>query len=312
MNNLLTAKEIKDNLSLVNLLARMGFHPNRKSGKEHYYISMLRDPERTPSFCVDDNLGVWFDAGIGKGGNIIDFGLTYWKHLSFPEVLAKIQELCDGTVIINPTDNNATRRRHAIKLPYYKVAEIKELGNNPAITDYLNERGIWETAQGRMKEVYYYAEDEKKLRKSFFAAGWQNETGSWEVRNKYFKGCVGNKAMTNILGDSDRLVIFEGYIDYLSWLTEHAQATATILVLNTMSFIQAAISIANDYENIDLYFDRDKTGYEAALRFKDTLPRAIDRSHIYDRHNDYNDRIKAAIKARQQPEVNIFENVFSR
>ncbi|WP_184549827.1 toprim domain-containing protein [Mucilaginibacter sp. FT3.2] len=312
MNELLTAKEIKDNLSLVNLLARMGFYPARKSGKEHYYISMLRDPERTPSFCVDDNLGVWFDAGIGKGGNIIDFSIAYWKHLSFQEVLVKIQELCEGTVIIKPTDNNTTRRRHAVKLPYYKVAEVKELGNNPAITEYLKERGVWETAQGRVKEVYYYVEDEKKLRKNFFAAGWQNETAGWEVRNKYFKGCVGNKAITIIPADTGHLVVFEGYINYLSWLTEHPLSTATVLVLNSISFLRAAISIAANYETIDLYFDRDKTGHEATLAFQKDMPRATDRSMAYEHYNDYNDRVKATIKARDQPEVSIFRNTFSR
>ncbi|MDP9079896.1 MAG: hypothetical protein M3O71_20915 [Bacteroidota bacterium] len=41
------------------------------------------------------------------------------------------------------------KRRNAVKLPYYQIEEIKEPGNTPAITAYLKERGVWQTAPGR-------------------------------------------------------------------------------------------------------------------------------------------------------------------
>jgi len=194
MDNFLNAAEVRDLVSLAGLLTRLGHHPLRKSGKEQQYISMLRDSDTNPSFSVDDGLGVWYDHGAGKGGNIIDFGLAYWPNLSFKEVLEKIVEVSETPIIAQPAEN-LRKRRHALKVPHYHIEDIKELGNNPAITEYLKQRGVWETAQGRLKEIYYYVEDEKKLRKHFFAAGWQNEIGGWEVRNKYFKGCLGHKGM---------------------------------------------------------------------------------------------------------------------
>ena len=56
-----------------------------------------------------------------------------------------------------------------------------------------------------------------------FAAGWLNEAGGWEVRNKYFKGCLGQKAISFIPGHQKELCVFEGYINYLSWKTENTR-----------------------------------------------------------------------------------------
>jgi DNA primase len=190
MTNYLNAADIKEQVSLVDLLTRLGYHSLRRSGKELLYLSMLRDSDAKPSFAVNEELNVWFDHGAGKGGNIIDFALAYWPGTPFLDLLRKIQDTCQQEIISrNPLTERISRRRHAVKIPHYEVEEIKDLGNNPTITAYLQSRGIWNQAQGRLKEIYYYVEDQKKLRKHFFAAGWQNEFGSWEVRNKYVQGC---------------------------------------------------------------------------------------------------------------------------
>jgi hypothetical protein len=287
----MNATKIKEQVSLVDLLSKLGYQPVPRGGNELYYFSMIRDTEKTPSFSVNDKLGVWFDHGIGKGGNVIDFGLAYWKNLSFQEVLEKIQQVCDSRI----SNNNTTyvrSRRHAVKLPYYKITEVKELGNNPAITEYLAERNVLKISEGRLKEVYYYCEDEKKNRKHFFAAGWQNETGSWEVRNKYFKGCVGNKGITLINSASLSLSVFEGYFNYLSWLSENPCALEqAVLVLNSRSFLEMACQIAKGYKVVDIFFDRDKTGFEATALFKQAIPQATDQSFIYENYNDYNEWI---------------------
>jgi hypothetical protein len=68
MNNLLSAADIKEQVSLVDLLARLGFEPVRRSGKELMYLSMLRESDTKPSFAVNELLNVWFDHGSGKAG----------------------------------------------------------------------------------------------------------------------------------------------------------------------------------------------------------------------------------------------------
>jgi hypothetical protein len=296
---MILTSQIKEQVSLVDLLACLGFQPLRTTGKELLYLSMIRDTDTKPSFTVNEQLGVWYDHGIGKGGNIIDFGLAYWK-LPFQEVLEKIMQ-----VIGNPTPAKAyshetkLRKRSAVKIPHYEIQEVKDLGNNQAITEYLESRKVWQVAQGRLKEIYYYVEDQKKLRKHFFAAGWQNELGSWEVRNLYFKGCLGHKAMSIIPGDDERLSVFEGYINYLSWLTENPMATDSILVLNSIALLQAATRKAKEYSEVNLFFDRDSTGHIASIDFKKAVPQSKDCSHHYLNYNDYNDKLRAEHKQQK-------------
>ena len=302
MTPLLDCAAIKDQISLSALLAGLGFQPARRSGKELFYLSMLRDSDTAPSFTVDDDLGVWYDHGLGKGGNVIDFGLAYWKNLSFKEVLAKLRAFLgqesEYAVQVIPSGNS--RKKKPVRIPHYEIEDILELGTNPAITDYLQRRGVWDEAQGKLKEIYYYVEDQKKQRKHFFAAGLQNELGGWEVRNKYFKGCIGHKALTLIPGDERKLAAFEGTYDYLSWRHEHPGAPHSILVLNSVSLIEAAIRHAIQFPHIEICFDHNKAGRQATAQFLKALPYAADCSHHYTGYEDYNDKRKAEVRQTLQ------------
>jgi hypothetical protein len=311
MTTTLNPTLIKDQVSVAGLLARLGYQPARPGGRELVYRSMLRDDDDKPSFSVNDNLGVWYDHGTGKGGNVIDFGVAYWPQLEFREVLAKIWEVAQQAVpeCIKPVVTG--RRRRAMKLPHYQVENIKELGATRLIGQYLQNRGVLSVAPGRLSEVYYYVDDEKGQRKYFFAAGHQNELGGWEVRNKYFKGCLGQKSLTMIAGDERKLILFEGYFDYLSWLFEHYGENPSVIVLNGLAMLESAIRLAMQYPVIDLYFDFNKPGRQATRSFIKALPYATDRSVIYQGYHDYNDKRKVEARAEreaQQPK-DLFKNV---
>lgn len=308
MSDLLSAKELKEQGSIVDLLSRLGYQPVPKRGREKMYYSMLREDDHDPSFSVNDDLGVWFDHGSGRGGNIIDFGLLYWKHLGFNDVVKKIQQVCS----LEPGESKIARPRKAVKIPQHIVEQVKPLGTHPAITDYLKGRGVFEVAKKYLSEVYYYVEDDKGVRKHYFAAGWPNENNSWEVRNRYFKGCMGHKGITVISGHPKKAVVFEGFLNFLSWRLENPDADHSVIVLNTLTLLQQGINKAKAFSGLDIYFDRDKGGKSATNDFIRTLPYATDRSKLYDGFNDYNDKIKAALKiaAEEKSKKNdFFSNV---
>jgi hypothetical protein len=292
MSDLLTARELKEQGSIVELLSRLGYQPVPKRGRERMYYSMLRDNDTQPSFSVNDDLGVWFDHGAGKGGNIIDFGLAYWKNLGFNDVVKKIQQVCS----IEPGEPKIIRPRKAVKIPHHIVEQVKTLGTHPAITEYLKGRGVFDAAKLYLSEVYYFVEDDKNVRKHYFAAGWQNENNSWEVRNRYFKGCIGHKGVTVIPGHDKKAVVFEGFLNFLSWRIEHPGSDHSAIVLNTLTLLQQGINKAKAFSSLDIFFDRDKAGIAATRDFIKGLPYATDRSQIYEGFNDYNDKIKAQLK----------------
>lgn len=289
MSDFVSAREIKEQVSIVDLLARLGYKSVPRHGREKVYISMIRDDDTSPSFTVNDDLGVWFDHGLRKGGNIIDFGIAYWKGLDFNQVLEKIREVS----MLDVPEKRNNRPRKAVKLPQYIVEKVKDIGTHPAITGYLKGRGVFEPAKQYLSEVYYYVEDEKGERKNYFAAGWQNENKGWEVRNKYFKGCHGSKSITFIAGHPKKASVFEGFMDFLSWRVEHPEKDDSIIILNSLSMLKVGIEKAKAFSAIDIYFDRDKQGLAAAKDFIKALPYASDRSSAYVGFNDYNDKIKA-------------------
>src|SRR6185312_3257192 len=65
-------------IDLVDYLAHLGHYPRRIRQNEYWYISPLRD-EKTASFKVNRKLNLWFDHGMGKGGNTVDFGISYHR-----------------------------------------------------------------------------------------------------------------------------------------------------------------------------------------------------------------------------------------
>ncbi|QJD95960.1 hypothetical protein HH214_08765 [Mucilaginibacter robiniae] len=272
--------------SLITLLDRLGYRPVREHGKEAMYLSMLRDNDTQPSFSVNDKLGVWFDHGTGKGGNIIDFGIAYWPLLSFGEVVAKLQATLSGERLL-PREK---RPRLAVQTPAYRVYETKPLGTHPAITAYLESRGILSAARPFLREVYYQIEDGRGGRRKYFAAGWQNELQSWEVRNRFFKGCLGPKAISFLPGHTRKLAVFEGFMDFLSWKTDHPAADHSIFVLNSATLLREGIRKAVTFPVIDLYLDRDPAGTLATREFIRRLPYAADRSDVYAGYKDYNDK----------------------
>jgi len=161
MVKLSNAREIKENVSLVELLDKLGFKPAPRRGREKMYKSMLRDDDSTPSFSVNEKLGLWFDHGIHKGGNIIDFAMAYWKTSNISEAMDRIREaLGEGFV-----PQAATTPKSRSKESSYQVDEVKNIGTHPAITSYLRSRGVFEIASNFLKEVYYHLNDNDNKKK---------------------------------------------------------------------------------------------------------------------------------------------------
>lgn len=285
----INANELKAAANLPDLLEALGFRPEVQTSRELMYLSMLRDNDTRPSFTVNKEFNIWYDHGTGKGGNIIDFAMAYWK-LTFRAALKKLIDYFPQEQMPE-YGRLQTRRRHAQKLPYYRVASVRPLGNHPEITGFLKSKCVWETAQALLSEVYYFVEDEKSNRKSFFAAGWQNELGHWQVCNQYFSGCVNHRAITFIERSVTEVSVFGCCLDYLSWQYDNPASLASILVLNDADLLLSAIRKVKDFLEVSVYFSREDTGRLQSAELIQALPQATDQSLIYRDHRNYNEMI---------------------
>lgn len=97
-----------------------------------------------------------------------------------------------------------------------------------------------------------------------FAIGFPNASGGYEVRNKYFKGCIAPKDITHIrqTGEPKEICyVFEGFMDYLSFLTLRQKNCPDYpdfdkqdyLILNSVSNLSKALYPLGNYERIHCF-----------------------------------------------------------
>jgi hypothetical protein len=268
---------IGEQVPLGLLLDHLGHRPAKINGNEHLYYNVMKSADSRSTFVVNEHLNIWYDRLTSKSGNVIDFCMAYWPELDPVEVSEKLEQiakLLKNSLKIPPT-KNGRRKRLAIKVPFYHIEETRPVGCNTEITDYLHLQGIWEISIGHLKEVYYYVIDEKGKRKDFFAAGWQNENGGWEVRGRNFSGCLGKKGMTFIPGSEKSLVLFEEYLDYLYWKYANRQPGPSILVLNSPEFLDAGKKRAARFGDVAVYLGKKYLDEEILSAIEKSDPQKI-------------------------------------
>lgn len=295
-------------LSIADFLARLGHRPVRKSGKELFYHSMLRETKQdTPSLTVWDEGGKWIDRGgpnsTGiQGGSIVQLGLAYWPQLSFVEVLNKIKETCDMQVSTIPAYKPVQYPKESEPKGYtFELVRSQPIGKNFVLTNYLESRGLLDIADGHLNEIYYRNRNNNENKNIFYAVGWKNELGNWEFTSaKGFKSSIGAKGISVISGNPHHVALFEGYMDYLSWLKIKRPVPApTVIVLNSIVQLKTAIERTKNMPNVDVYFDNDDPGRNCTQRLIEAIPHAKDHSHEYRGYKDYNAMLKEAMKTNE-------------
>jgi hypothetical protein len=179
------------------------------------------------------------------------------------------------------------------------IEQVRPL-ENPALLAYIKERGInLNTAREHCSEVHYRVAD-----KFYFAVGFRNDAGGWELRNRYFKGCT-SKAPTTRRGDYPTCLVFEGFMDYLSFLTlkRNPNPPHNIVVLNSVTNLAKAVPFIASHERVYTYLDNDEAGRLTLERLRSALPGAtvIDRAESYRTHKDLNESLRPSAKISRTP-----------
>ena len=275
-------------ISIVEFLKNYNFHPAYIRGYDFWYFSPLRD-EKTPSFKVNDALNVFYDHGEGKGGNLIDLGCLLLK-CNVKELLSILDEnsfffhqqvFLKGPARIPDTVNQIRED------PKIVINHVKPLGNNPAISDYLNSRGISVAiAKPYCREIYYQLGD-----KNYFAVGFENRSGGYELRNAFFKGSSSPKDISHIENSNRSVCVLEGFMDFLSLLTlrKESPVRSDFLILNSVSFVDRSMDILKNYRNVFLYLDHDHAGRKALEKYEAAGLNTIDASGTYQKFKDLNE-----------------------
>ena len=220
----MTIEEAKQ-VRIVDFLAQLGHHAQYIKSDQYWYLSPLRD-EQSPSFKVNDRLNEWYDFGAATGGDLVELGKYLYQTESVSEVLAYIGR--------HSSDMPLPKVRFQALPPRPVESDMKNLIVVPlrhhALYSYLQSRKI-DADIGRMfcKEIHYELRD-----RHYFALAFGNVSGGYEMRNAYYKGCIKNKDISLIghqCGEiQERVCVFEGFMDFLSYLTLKQSCNWTICI----------------------------------------------------------------------------------
>ena len=156
------------------------------------------------------------------------------------------------------------------------LSYLQERGlSSPALLSYLQERGInTALAKKECREAHFTNNG-----KRYFAIAFPNISGGYEIRNRYFKGCIAPKEISHIRQSGEprkacyvkeishirqsgeprkACYVFEGFMDYLSFLTLRLESCPQFpdfdrqdyMVLNSVANVSKALYPLGSYERI--------------------------------------------------------------
>ena len=288
-------------ISLADFLARLGHEPVRRSGNELWYRAPYRS-ERTPSFRVNVAKRLWYDFGLGKGGDIFTLAGEFARSGDFMAQARFIAETARMPFVASEKPLYLPEPSE----PAFEGVEAVPLLRSP-LTEYLAERGIpYAVASRHCCRLNYGVRG-----KRYFAVGFPNMAGGYEVRSRYFKGCIPPKSVSLVKANdipADECLVFEGFMDFLSAVTLGVTGNADCLVLNSVANVEKAAELLDGYGRIGCFLDRD----EAGRRTLDALAkrygaRVADRSSLYDGCKDLNEYLQRTTKKQKNNHLKIEE-----
>ena len=284
-------------IKLQDFLATIDCKPVKQYGINLMYLSPLRT-EKHASFKVNTELNLWYDFGIGRGGNIIDLAELLYNSSDVSYLIHQIERNVPGCVSVSlPTAKPNTPQNSFENLQVLSIA-------HPALIKYLGERSIdIEIARTVCKELHFDTRG-----KHYFGIGFPNIAGGYEIRNPFFKGGITPKDISLFHNEESKqsCFVFEGFIDFLSFMMLRRKENNGLkrqdyLILNSVTNIHKAIKKLSCNDSVQCFLDNDTAGRNAYLRLSKELGRSVlDSSSLYSDFKDLNDYLCAKVKHSQK------------
>ena len=278
---------------IVEYLERRGIRPVRKTPAYAMYRSPLREETR-PSFKVDTEKNLWIDYAEGRGGSIIDLCMRL-EGCTLSEAICRL-----GQNALEHTAHSYSSSKRETSISPNQRKDITASGTRrltsisdtlpPHLQEYLKkERCIdLEKATPFLKCISYEVRG-----KRYEAIGFANSSGGYELRdNNTFKGTIAPKNITPIFEDKAQPVcLFEGFMDFLSFLSMKGEVSNQCLVMNSVSNVARSIHYLNERNitSVRAFLDNDDAGRKAVQEFVNTGFKVEDMAVYYGDFKDLND-----------------------
>lgn len=249
-------------IDIVDFLKAIGCFPTKETACAAWFRAPYRE-DMTPSFKVNKNRNIWYDFGLARSGDIIDLGILIYRTHDISRVLKLIENAAPEIPVRARTFQPSSEGRNET-LRNIRTGTLTSV----ALKSYLTSRGIdIEIGIRECREIHYTCHG-----KTYFAIGFPNIAGGYELRNLYYKGCIAPKeiSVANTAKTALSCCLFEGFMDFLSYLTLVRQGKLLppcrqpdLIVLNSVSNLSKALSRLKAYKKIYCFLDNDDAGRKA-------------------------------------------------
>ena len=287
---------------IVEYLERRGIRPVRKTPAYAMYRSPLREETR-PSFKVDTEKNLWIDYAEGRGGSIIDLCMRL-EGCTLSEAICRLgQNALEHTAYSYSSSKRETPICPKQKEMASGTRRLICLSDTlpPHLQEYLKkERCIdLEKVTPFLKCISYEVRGRRHE-----AIGFANSSGGYELRdNHLFKGTVAPKDITPIFEDMEQPVcLFEGFMDFLSFLSMKKEITSVCLVMNSVSNVARSIHYLNkrNITSVRAFLDNDDTGRKAVQEFVNAGFKVEDMAVYYRDFKDLNEFHVSRVREQQK------------
>ena len=288
--------------SIVEYLEKKGVRPVRKTPTYAMYRSPLRE-ETHPSFKVDMEKNLWIDYAESRGGSIIDLCMRL-EGCTLSEAICRLgQNVSGNTAHSYSSPKNETPICPKQKEMASGTRRLISMSDTlpPHLQEYLTkERCIdLEKAAPFLNCISYEVRGRR-----YEAIGFANSSGGYELRdNHLFKGTVAPKDITPIFENKAQPVyLFEGFMDFLSFLSMKGEVTNQCLVMNSVSNVARSIHYLNkrNITSVRAFLDNDDTGRKAVQEFVNEGFKVEDMAVYYKDFKDLNEYHVSRVREQQK------------
>ena len=247
-----------------------------------------------PSFKVDREKNLWIDYAEGRGGSIIDLCIRL-EGCTLSEAICRLGQNASEYIVpssSSPKRETSISPKQTENTMASGIRRLTSISDTlpPHLQEYLKkERCIdLEKATPFLKCISYEVRGRRHE-----TIGFANSSGGYELRdNKIFKGTIAPKDITPIFEDRAQPVcLFEGFMDFLSFLSMKGEVTNQCLVMNSVSNVARSIHYLNkrNITSVRAFLDNDDTGRKTVQEFVNAGFKVEDMAVYYKDFKDLNE-----------------------
>ena len=273
-------------VDIVWYLSQNGYKPVRENSRSAYYLSPLHT-ENNPSFHADKVRNRWADYGLnGAFGDLPDL-VSMLEGCSLMGAVDKI--LGNEGIKQYHKEIDVEARKKNID-----ILQVDDEITCDALIEYMEKirRVPMEIVSKHCKQVTFQFLISAWVR--HFGIGFGNDLGGWNIRSTWFKGTTSPSGITTVnFTESLTILLFEGFIDYLSYEVIWGAPKHTCIVMNSIVYTPMIIDYLRGFDNVEAWWDADGPADDKIDYIISQGIPIIDKRGEYDGFNDINDYLKA-------------------